>query len=81
MLLDASRKDYATTMESLDPVHQHRTILLVEDVTAHFDCQVRSNRDQVAVERLVMQITERQTIGDDRFTTRMGVGKDVSRGE
>jgi hypothetical protein len=45
---------------------QHRAIGVVEDVAAHFNDTVRPDADQVPVERRVVELAQRHTVGHHR---------------
>jgi len=64
-------------MNPLEPVQEHRTIPFSEDVAAHFENAVWTDPDQIVVEGGVMELAQREAVRDDRFASRMGVGKDV----
>src|SRR5256885_9292351 len=56
---------------------EHRSVLLLEDVIADLHHKVGPYSEDVSVERGVVNLAERETIGNHRVAPRMAVGKDV----
>jgi hypothetical protein len=56
---------------------EHRPVDLREDVEAHGDFEVGRDADEVAIEGGVVELAERQAVGNDRLTEGMAVGEDV----
>jgi hypothetical protein len=63
-------------VEALESMAQHRPVDLLQDASAYLDHEVRSNPDDVLVERCVMQLAQRYPIRDNWFTT-AGIGQYV----
>ena len=74
-----ARHHHDNSMEPLQPVLQHRAILLLEHVEPHFDPQIRPDPKDIPVESRVMQRTEREPVRHDRQSTRMPVRQNVRR--
>ena len=62
----------------LQSVTQHRAVSLVENIAPDFNDTIRTDPDEVGVKRGVVQLTERQAVGDHRLPTRVTVRKNVS---
>jgi hypothetical protein len=62
----------------LETVSQHRSVDLVENVLAHLDDVVGPQADDLVVEGGVMDLAQREAVGDHRCTTER-VGDDVGR--
>lgn len=78
MLRPASREDQElVSLELLEAMTEHRAVDLLQDVLAHFDNQVRTDADNMTVERGVVQLAQRQPIRDERLAFWMAVGKDM----
>ncbi len=60
---------------------EHRSVGLPEDVLAYLDDEIWPNADDVVVESGMMQLAQREAIGDDRLATRLSIGDDVGRVE
>jgi hypothetical protein len=52
----------------LKAVEQHRSIVLVQDCSADFDSPVRPDPKDVAVEGCVVQLAQREPVGNDGLT-------------
>ena len=65
------------TVNTLESVEEHRTVGLAQDVRPNFYDQVGSNADQVLIECRMVELAERETVRNLRFSARIGVGKDV----
>ena len=65
------------SLEFLETVAKHRTVDLVEYVLAHFDDQIWTDSNDVAVEGSVVQLAQCQPIRDHRFAPHMGVRENV----
>jgi hypothetical protein len=61
----------------LQPVTQHRTVDLFEDVRTDFDLQVGADAEYVPVERGMVDLAECEPVGHDRLTAGVTVRKDV----
>jgi len=68
----------APVLKALEPVLQHRAVDLLQDVEPHPDLEIGRDTDYVGVKRGVVQLTERQAVGDHRLPTRVTVRKNVS---
>jgi hypothetical protein len=66
-------------VETLQPVDEHRAVLLSQHIFANLDDAVRPNPDDVAIKGRMVQFAERQAVRYHRFTGRMFIRKDVSR--
>ena len=55
----------APALEALQAVLEHRPVDLLEDVEAHGDLEVGREADEVAVEGGVVQLAEREAVGND----------------
>src|SRR5262245_20214977 len=66
-------------VKTLKAVNQHGTVGLVQYVPANLDDAVRTDPDQVAVERRVVEVTERDSVRYRRLTKRVRVRHDVRR--
>jgi hypothetical protein len=60
----------APALEALGAILEHRPVHLREDVEAHGDCEVGRDADEVAVEGGVVELAERQAVGNDRRSPR-----------
>jgi hypothetical protein len=58
-------------------VTEHRSVGLLEDVLANLDDEIRTNPDDVAVEGSVMQLAQRDAVGNDGITAWLPVRNDV----
>jgi len=63
------------SLESLDPVLEHGTVDLVQDVAADADLEVRADADDVLVEARVVDLAEGEPIGDDRLAQGVLAGR------
>ena len=61
----------------LEPVPEHRTVDLVENVRAHLDMEVGADAQDVPVERGMVDLAECETVGHDRLAAGMAVRQDV----
>lgn len=73
-----SRNTHRFALEPLQTVHQHRTVMLPEDVAADLDDEVRTYSEDVTVERRVMKLAKSEAVRNARHATRVLVMKDVS---
>ena len=64
-------------MQTLQPVQQHRPILLVQDLSPNLDDVVGPDPDELPVEGGVVQLAERETILDSRLAAGLRVWNDV----
>jgi len=58
-------------------VLEHRPVDLFQDVEAHGDPEVGRDADEVAVEGGVVELAEREAVGNDRLAQGMAVGEAV----
>jgi hypothetical protein len=61
----------------LQPVSQHRSVDLLEDVRTDLDLQVGPDAEDVPVERCMVDLAERESVGDDRLTSGVAIRQDV----
>ena len=64
-------------MERLDPVLQHRSVHLLQQVLVYLDHQVWADAEETSVVGGVMDLAERESVGGDRQPARLPVGNDV----
>lgn len=64
-------------METLKAMNEHWPIGVRQHVRSNLNHVVGSKSNQVAIERRVVKIAERNTIGDLGFAQRIAVGHDV----
>jgi len=67
----------APALKALQAMLEHRAVDLLQDVEAHSDLEVGRDADEVAVEGGVMELAEREAVGNDRLPQGMAVGEDV----
>jgi hypothetical protein len=77
--LDTRWNDNFLPVHSLEPVQEHRAVDLLEDVRTDLQDQVGTDSDDVRVERRVVELAQRQTIGHDRLAQRVPIGQNVGR--
>jgi hypothetical protein len=58
-------------------VLEHRPVDLLQHVEAHRDLEVGRDADDVGVERGVMQLAEREAVGNHRLAERVAIREDV----
>ena len=68
----------APALKALQTMLEHRPIDFFQDIDAHDDLEVGRDADQVAVEGGVVELAERQAVGNDRLSQGMAVREDVS---
>ena len=64
-------------MDLLEPDHQHRPVMLVQDGLADLDRVVGPDCEEQAVEGGVVQLAERDAVADNRFALGVAIGSDV----
>src|SRR5262249_13332634 len=64
-------------MEPLKTMLQHQSVNLIQDIHAHFHRVVRCDADDVAIERGMMQLAERQSVRNPRVAFWISVGDDM----
>jgi hypothetical protein len=64
-------------VEPLESVFQHRAVDLFENVKSYVNDVIGSDADDVAIKRGVVELTERQPVGDLWITCRIAVSNDV----
>jgi hypothetical protein len=62
----------------LNAVAEHWAVDLLEQATRDVNGQVGAYADQLGVERGVVELAQRQSIGNDRIPLRCPIGNDVS---
>jgi hypothetical protein len=67
----------APALEALQAMLEHRPVDFLQHVEAHGDLEVGRDADEVAVEGGVVQLAEREAVGNDRLAQGMAVGEDV----
>src|SRR5204862_2479746 len=72
-----ARKPQARAVESLQSVLQHRTVDLFQYIKPHLDTVIGIHSDDVAIERSVMKLAERETIRYLRLALRVAIRDDV----
>lgn len=68
-------------MHLLKSMQKHWAIPFFEDVSAHFDDEIRPHADQLLIEGSVMELAERERVGDFRFSRWIRVRNDMRRVE
>jgi len=68
----------APALEALEAMLEHRPVDLLQHVEADRDLEVGRDADDVGVERGVMQLAEREAVGNHRLAERVNIRKDVS---
>ena len=66
-------------MQPLETVHQHGTVLLIEDIPSDLDDAVRTQSQEVLVKRRMVELTEADAVANDRLPTGLSIRDDVSR--
>src|SRR2546428_7122689 len=68
----------APALKALEAMLKHRPVDFLHYVEAHGDLEVRRDADEVTVEGGVVELAERETVGNDRLAQGMAVREDVS---
>ena len=76
-LRDCAGKQDTTSVEALDGVSQSRAIMLSENVGTDLDHTIGAKAYELSIEDAVVQSTERQSVGDNWLTHRVGIRNDV----
>ena len=63
-------------MEPLEDV-EHRTVVIVEKATRDVDAEIRSDSDEILVERSVVDRAHAQPVAHERLARLLGVADDV----
>ena len=71
------RDEQLLFVAGLQPVSQHRSVDLLEDVRTDLDLQVGPDAEDVPVERRMVDLAERESVGDDRLTSGVAIRQDV----
>lgn len=79
--IGSPRKDDPCPVEGLDGVDQRRSVGFGEDVVANLKHVIRSETEEVAIERCMMERAQGDSVLDEGFSGRVGVGDDVGRVE
>jgi len=66
-------------LEALQTMLQHRSVDLLQNVETHLDFKIRRDADDVGVECSVVQLAEREPIGNHRLSQRMAVWQNMRR--
>jgi hypothetical protein len=67
----------ASALKTLQPMQQHRPVDFLQHVEAHGDLEIRRDADDVRIEGGVVELAEREAVGNDRLTPRVAVRQDV----
>lgn len=78
-MFDPSRQQDAGAVQSLDRMHECRTVTLAPQILTHLDREVGPQTNEATVESRMMQGTQRQPVAHVRFAARLGVRDDVRR--
>lgn len=73
MEIDFLGKNELVTRHFLEPVLEHRTVLLMKDVDPDVDPSLGIDADDVRVIRRVVDLAEAEAVGDDGLTTGMPI--------
>jgi hypothetical protein len=73
----AGEHEEPRAVKVLEAVAQHWSVALVKDVRTDLDDVIGSDAEDVGVERGVMDLAERETVGYDWIAALVLVGKDV----
>jgi hypothetical protein len=73
----APRNDQLRPLEPLQPMQQHWSVFLTQDIFSDLDPQIRPDPQHLAVERGVVERTQRQSIRNEWQTARMSVGQNM----
>src|SRR4051794_32769640 len=73
-VLGASRQGDTTAMEALQARAQHRPVDLAQQTARDVDHALRIDAEEVAVEREVMDLAQRQAVDDRRAALGLDVG-------
>ena len=68
----------APALKALEAMLEHRPVDFLQDVEAHGDLEVGRDADEIAVEGGVVELAEREAVGNDRLPQGMAVREDVS---
>jgi hypothetical protein len=63
----------------LESVEQHGAVLLLQNLPSHFDAVIRPYGKELAVVCRVMELAQREAVGNDGFPAGLAVGDDMSR--
>ena len=66
-------------MELLDSVPKHRSILFPEELLVHVHIVIRRDTDEVLIECRVVNLAQRETVGNDRVAAGLAIRDDVRR--
>lgn len=61
----------------LQAMQEHRSVLLLEDGAPHLDHVIWANREEVPIERGVVELAQRQPVRNERLALRQGVPRDM----
>jgi len=75
------RNDQPRTVQPLEAVNEHRPVGFREHIRTDLDHEIGAHADQILVERRMMQLAWRETIGDLRLACGVRILGDVSRVE
>ena len=66
-------------LEPLEPVLEHWPVRLAQDIEPEVHHEIRADAQDVAIEGRMVELAERDAIGDDGFSPRVAVWQDVGR--
>ena len=66
-------------LEPLEPVLEHRPVRLAQDIEPEVHHEIRADAQDVAIEGRMVELAERDAIGDDGFSPRVAVWQGVGR--
>jgi hypothetical protein len=72
-----SRHVDVSALEALEAVLEHRAVDLLEHVEADLDLEVGCDADDVGIEGRVMQLAQREAVGNHWLSQGMAVGQDM----
>jgi len=67
----------APALEALEAMPKHRPVDFFQHVEAHGDLEVGRDADEVAVEGGMVELAQRETVGNDWLPQGMAVREDV----
>src|SRR6266852_7034217 len=68
----------APALKALEAMLKHRPVDFLQHVAAHGDLEVGRDADEIAVQGGVVELAEREAVGNDRLPQGMAVREDVS---
>jgi hypothetical protein len=80
-IFDTSGKKQTISVTFLEPVAQHGSVFLGENVAPDFDDKIRTKANDVAVECCVVDLAQRESVRHDRLAQWISVTDNVGRVE